>query len=318
MTGTYLANRISGYKPSRPIKVGIVGGLGVIGKASRAALSQRADKAGFEIRFISDILPCTENSPLQFEGKPVEYINAADAASLPLAEVDFVIDCTNAHKQREDFEPFAPEGVKLIFPSFSAQMDANLVMGFNEGLFDPAQHQTVGIGSCSINAVVTALDAVKNLGLKSLSLHILHCVDSDQELADLASSFHTGASGSLANLSYFFPSLKDNILARHTRIPALTGMQVDCVVELEAPCTKGVRRLLEAAAEEKEGLLRIVGKANNHSRICLDAPESAIVNIDSVETARRLTSLTIWQNPHFGFSHRIWDMIIYMASRMHI
>jgi glyceraldehyde 3-phosphate dehydrogenase len=322
------------------------------------ALYRRADQKNFELVFCSDInrnvdsfarllaapsdyesrIPNVERHALgvAIEGKPIHFIADGSSEALSGEKVDFVIDCTNAHTKRAEFEAYLPRATddpanraRIVLPNFSREVDANLIFGTNEDTFDPIAHFLVGIGSCSMNATVPILAIIKELGLRSLILNVLHCTDGDEKVVDTPSandpltraagdSFFTTASRSLGNIAAFFPELSGQIHADNTRIPTAIGMRVVATLELTHGNADSVRALLSRRQEEIKGLIELIGAGEEHSRIGWGRPESAFVNLDGIRTVGGQTQISLWQDPHVGFSQRIWDMIMYMSNRIGI
>jgi glyceraldehyde 3-phosphate dehydrogenase len=209
MPATYLGARVAGYRPPRPMRVGILGAFGTIGRASLLALSRREDKAFFRVSFLHDRLSDIERAvrllrnpsayetgidvkvgdakTLLLEDAEVKCYYDAAPSDLPLSEVDLVLDCTGKHNRGQDLRQYLPADGVLLLPAFSHQMDANLIIGFNDREFDPSRHRMVGIGSCSMNAVVLVLGIIRELGLESAVLSVLHCADRDQSVVDVVS-----------------------------------------------------------------------------------------------------------------------------------
>ncbi len=89
-----------------------------------------------------------ENS-VTINGTRLPFIGTKDLSALPLDGVDVVIDCTGVFKTEAKLAPYFEAGVKKVVVSAPVKdgPTANIVMGVNDDVYDPAAHQIVTAAS---------------------------------------------------------------------------------------------------------------------------------------------------------------------------
>ena len=152
------------------VKIGI-NGFGRIGRNYfRAALAKGTD---IEIVAVNDL---TDNAALAdllkfdsitgrldatveldgdsivVDGKPIKVLAERDPAHLPWGElgVDIVVESTGFFTKAEDARKHITAGAKKVLISAPATGDdATIVLGVNEGIYDPANHHIISNASCT-------------------------------------------------------------------------------------------------------------------------------------------------------------------------
>ncbi len=107
-----------------------------------------------------------ENS-VTINGTRLPFIGTKDLSALPLDGVDVVIDCTGVFKTEAKLAPYFEAGVKKVVVSAPVKdgPTANIVMGVNDDVYDPAAHQIVTAASCTTNCLAPVVKVIhENLG----------------------------------------------------------------------------------------------------------------------------------------------------------
>ena len=88
-------------------------------------------------------------------GKAIKVFEERDPANLPWGElgVDIVIESTGRFTKSEDAGKHIAAGAKKVIVSAPASGSdvATLVLGVNEGTYDPAVHNIISTASCTTN-----------------------------------------------------------------------------------------------------------------------------------------------------------------------
>src|SRR3990170_6410024 len=160
---------------SLSVKIGI-NGFGRIGRNFfRAALAKGSD---LDIVAVNDLTDNKSLAPLLkydsitgrldatvelegdriiVNGKPIIVLEERDPANLPWGElgVDIVIESTGRFTKSEDARKHIAGGAKKVLISAPASGDdvATLVLGVNEGTYDPDIHDIISNASCTTNCL---------------------------------------------------------------------------------------------------------------------------------------------------------------------
>jgi glyceraldehyde 3-phosphate dehydrogenase len=188
------------------VKIGI-NGFGRIGRNYfRAALAKGTD---IEIVAVNDL---TDNAALAHllkfdsitgrldatveldgdsivvDGKPIKVLAERDPANLPWGElgVDIVVESTGFFTKAEDARKHITAGAKKVLISAPATGDdATIVLGVNEGIYDPANHHIISNASCTTNSLAPLMKVfLDNFGVERGLMTTVHAYTADQNLQD--------------------------------------------------------------------------------------------------------------------------------------
>ncbi|MDA8442380.1 MAG: type I glyceraldehyde-3-phosphate dehydrogenase, partial [Peptococcaceae bacterium] len=114
-----------------------------------------------------------EASSLKVDEREIQVIAEKDPAKLPWRElgVDIVIESTGRFTKRQDAAQHLHAGAsKVIISAPAKDEDLTVVMGVNEGMYDPDAHHVISNASCTTNALAPVVKVLEdnfgiNLGL---------------------------------------------------------------------------------------------------------------------------------------------------------
>ena len=122
----------------------------------------------------------------------------------------------------------------------------NVVMGVNDGLYDPAQHRIVTAASCTTNCLAPVVKVIhEQLGIRHGSITTIHDLTNtqsilDQPHKDLRRARASGMSliptttGSATAIAEIFPELRGKLNSHAVRVPLANASLTDCVFEVGA------------------------------------------------------------------------------------
>lgn len=331
------------------VKVGI-NGFGRIGRiAFRAALSNPT----IEIVAINDLTDANmlahllkydsvhgtlskevsvDGEYLIVEGHKVKVIAERDPALLPWKElgVDVVIESTGRFTKREDAAKHLEAGAKKVIISAPGKNeDITIVMGVNHDQYDPAIHHVISNASCTTNCLAPfAKVLLEQFGIKRGMMTTVHSYTNDQQILDLAHKDYRRAraaaesmipttTGAAKAVSLVLPELKGKLNGMAIRVPTPNVSVVDLVVELEKDVTaEEVNAAFKAAAEgELKGILAyselpLVSRDYNGTTV-----SSTIDALSTMVLEENLVKVLSWYDNEAGYSHRVIDLIDYIASK---
>ncbi len=265
-------------------------------------------------------------------GTRLPFIGTKDLNDLPLDGVDVVIDCTGVFKTEAKLAPYFEAGVKKVVVSAPVKdgPTANIVMGVNEGTYDPAAHHIVTAASCTTNCLAPVVKVIhENLGIRHGSMTTIHDVTNTQTIVDrpakdlrrarsALNSLIPTTTGSATAITLIYPELKGRLNGHAVRVPLLNASLTDCVFEVERETTaEEVNAFFKAAAEgELKGILGYETRplvstdyTNDERSSIVDAPSTMVVNGSQVK-------IYAWYDNEMGYAHRLVDVALMVGAAL--
>jgi glyceraldehyde 3-phosphate dehydrogenase len=266
------------------------------------------------------------------DGKPIKVLAVKDPKELPwkALNVDVVIESTGRFTDREGAGKHLAAGAKTVIISAPAKdPDATLVLGVNEGIYDPRSHHIVSNASCTTNCLApVAKVLLDSFGIKHGVMTTIHSYTNDQQLLDLphkdlrraraaGMSMIPTSTGAAKALHLVLPQLKGKMDGLAIRVPTPNVSLVDLTVETERDCdVASVNDAFKRAAAgpmknilaySEEPIVSIDQKGDAHSAT-VDAPLTTVIE-------KRLVKVTAWYDNEWGYSCRVRDLIKYIAGK---
>jgi len=273
-----------------------------------------------------------KDNALVLNGKEIRITAERDPAKLPWKElgVDVALECTGLFTNREKAEGHLTAGAKRVVISAPAKNeDITICMGVNHEKYDPANHRVISNASCTTNCLSPVAKVLhEKAGIVKGLMTTVHAYTNDQKILDLphkdlrraraaALSMIPTSTGAAKAVSLVLPELKGKLDGLAVRVPVPTVSLVDLVAEVQRPVTaEELNASFKEAADGKlKGILEyceeecvsVDFKANPHSSI-IDAPSTKVIGGNMVKVLS-------WYDNEWGFSNRMKDLILYMASR---
>ncbi len=274
----------------------------------------------------------SKEDALLIDGKSVRVTKEKDPAALPWKEmaIDVVVESTGLFTDREPAKRHLTAGAKKVIISAPAKdPDVTIVLGVNEGQYDPKNHHILSNASCTTNCLApVAKVLLQKFGIKRGLMTTIHAYTNDQQLLDLPHkdlrraraanlSMIPTTTGAAKALSAVIPELAGKLDGMAIRVPTPNVSVVDLVVELEADATEqGVKEALAQASKKEmagilqyteEPLVSIDFNGNPHSSI-VDGTLTKVIG-------QRMAKVIAWYDNEWGYSCRVRDLILYITSR---
>ncbi len=265
-------------------------------------------------------------------GTRLPFIGTKNLDDLPLDSVDVVIDCTGVFKTEAKLAPYFEAGVKKVVVSAPVKdgPTANIVMGVNEGTYDPATHHIVTAASCTTNCLAPVVKVIhENLGIRHGSMTTIHDVTNTQTIVDrpakdlrrarsALNSLIPTTTGSATAITLIYPELKGRLNGHAVRVPLLNASLTDCVFEVDRETTaEEVNAFFKAAAEgELKGILGYETRplvstdyTNDARSSIVDAPSTMVVNGTQVK-------IYAWYDNEMGYARRLIDVALMVGQSL--
>ena len=334
-----------------PVKIGI-NGFGRIGRNFfRAALAKGSE---LDIVAVNDL---TDNKSLAhllkydsvtgrldatveldgdriiINGKPLIVLEERDPANLPWGDlgVDIVIESTGRFTKAEDARKHITAGARKVLVSAPATGDnvATIVLGVNEGIYDPAVHDVISNASCTTNCLAPlAKVLLDNFGIERGLMTTIHAYTADQNLQDgphsdlrraraAAINIIPTSTGAAKALGIVIPELAGKLDGYALRVPVPTGSITDLTVETTRQTTvEEINAAYKAAAEGPlKGILKYTEDPIVSSDIVSD-PHSSIFDAGLTKVLGSQVKVASWYDNEWGYSNRLVDIAEYVADRL--
>ncbi|MCC6648030.1 MAG: type I glyceraldehyde-3-phosphate dehydrogenase [Polyangiaceae bacterium] len=272
---------------------------------------------------------------IHVDGKVIACSALKDPKELPWRSlgVDVVLECTGLFTDREKAQAHLDAGAKkVIISAPSKNPDKTLVLGVNEGEYEPAKHHVVSNGSCTTNCLApVAKVMLDTFGVESGLMTTIHAYTNDQHILDLphrkgdlrraraaAVNMIPSSTGAAKALSEVLPALKGKLDGQAVRVPTVDVSLVDLTLRTDKPVTKdAIHAAMKAAAE---GPMKGYLVYQDEPLVSLDYvghPASSI--FDSTLTqivGDRFAKVCAWYDNEWGFSNRMLDLVTLMAKSL--
>ena len=273
-----------------------------------------------------------DGDDLIVDGKRVKVTAEKDPANLPWSELgaDIVIESTGIFRDKESAGKHLTAGAKKVIISAPAKsQDANIVMGINEGDYDPAKHDIISMASCTTGSVAPMAKVLNDsFGIETGLMTTVHAYTNDQALLDGphkdlrrarsgALSIIPTTTGAAQAAALVLPELEGKLNGMAMRVPVPTGSITDLTVNVGREVTvEEVNAAFKAAAEgPMAGVLDYMEDEIVSADIVGD-PHSCIFDSQATLVNGRQVKVLGWYDNEFGYSTRLADLAVYLGERL--
>jgi glyceraldehyde 3-phosphate dehydrogenase len=259
-------------------------------------------------------------------GRRIGFSSHAAPAEAPWDKIgcDIVLECSGKFLTPETLNPYLERGVRKVIVAAPVKKGAlNIVMGVNDGAYQPATDHIVTAASCTTNCLAPVVKVIhESLGIRHGVITTVHDVTNTQTMVDLAHkdlrrarsglmSLIPTTTGSATAISLIYPELKGRLNGIAVRVPLLNASLTDCVFEVErATSVEEVNALFKAAAQAgplvdilgyEERPLVSVDFVNDPRSAIIDALSTMVVNGTQVK-------IFAWYDNEWGYVNRMIEL----------
>jgi glyceraldehyde 3-phosphate dehydrogenase len=263
---------------------------------------------------------------ISVNGDEFKVFAQKDPAALPWKDlgVDVVFESTGIFTNRDGAAKHITAGAKKVIITAPAKgPDVTVVLGVNDGLYDPTKHQIISNASCTTNCLAPLAKVIhETFGIKKGWMTTIHSYTNDQQLLDLPHrdlrraraatlSMIPTTTGAATAVGEVLPQLKGKLDGFSMRVPTPNVSVVDLNAVLEKKTTgEEVNAALRAAAK---GPLKGILTVSDAELVSIDFkgnPNSSIV--DSAYTKVMdgdFLKVLSWYDNEWGYSSRCVDLL---------
>ncbi len=275
----------------------------------------------------------TSERGLVVDGDEIVVLSERDPAQLPWGEmgVDIVLESTGRFTNRSDAAKHLAAGArKVIISAPAKEEDVTVVLGVNEGAYDPSSHHVISNASCTTNCLAPVAKVLhERFGIVRGLMTTIHSYTNDQALLDVphkdlrraraaAMSMIPTTTGAARATALVLPELKGRLDGLAIRVPTPDVSLVDLVAEVERDTTAAEvnSALKEAAAGGLKGILEVTDEplvsvdfTGSSASSVVDAPSTSVMG-------GRLVKVLAWYDNEMGYSTRCVDLLAYVGERL--
>ena len=184
---------------------------------------------------------------LRAAGEEIRMLSERDPGALPWSDlgVDVVLESTGFFTDREGAQKHLDAGAKKVVISAPAtDPDLTVVLGVNDGTYEPDSHHIVSNASCTTNCVAPLAKVLHELGeIQTGFMTTIHAYTNDQVILDFphkdlrraraaAINLIPTSTGAAKAIGLVLPELQGKVDGISVRAPVATGSITDLVVTL--------------------------------------------------------------------------------------
>jgi glyceraldehyde 3-phosphate dehydrogenase len=330
------------------IRVGVNG----LGRVGRAYLRYAAGVDDLEVVAVNDIADAETiarllrhdstfgpfgkdvslaDDTLVIDGHKIAIGSSRDVAQLPWAEhgVDVAVECTGKFRTRDAAAQHLDAGASRVVISAPGKgVDATIVMGVNDEVYDSGIHHVVSNASCTTNCVAPMVKVLHEaFGIQQGFMTTVHAVTNDQNVLDgphkdprrartASVNIIPTTTGAAKAVGEVLPELAGRLDGVALRVPVVDGSLVDLGVLLDQDVTAdAVNAAFEAASAEGPlaGRLRYTTEPVVSSDVIGDAA-SCIFDSGLTQAAGRFAKVFGWYDNEWGYTCRLADLTRLVAG----
>jgi glyceraldehyde 3-phosphate dehydrogenase len=332
------------------IKVGI-NGFGRIGRlVVRAAMNDKdiefvgvndlvpAENLAYLLKYDSthgraDSEIAADGEAIVVNGKKIPCCSERDPAALPWKDlgVDYVVESTGLFTNPESAGKHLTAGAKRVVISAPAKGDIpTLVMGVNHEKYNAATDKIVSNASCTTNCLAPIVKVIlDNFGLEEALMTTIHAMTATQPTVDGPSKKDLrGGRGATQNaipastgaakaVGLCLPEVQGKLTGMAFRIPTVDVSVVDLTVKTsKATSMKEINAAMKSTAEgSMKGFLGYTEDPVVSSDFIGCALSSIYDATAGIELNSTFFKLISWYDNEMGYSHRVIDLMKYMATK---
>ncbi|MHA7127465.1 type I glyceraldehyde-3-phosphate dehydrogenase [Janibacter indicus] len=270
---------------------------------------------------------------IEVDGRVVTSLAERDPAALPWGDlgVDVVIESTGFFTDATQARAHIEGGARKVVISAPAKHeDITIVMGVNDGLYDPEQHTIISNASCTTNCLAPMAKVLNDgLGIERGLMTTIHAYTADQNLQDgphkdlrraraAALNIVPTSTGAAKAVSLVLPELKGKLDGYALRVPTPTGSATDLTFQASRETSvEEVNELMRAAAESGPLAGKLVYTQDPIvSKDIETDPASCIFDSGLTKVLGTQVKVVGWYDNEWGYSNRLVDLAAHVGGSL--
>jgi glyceraldehyde 3-phosphate dehydrogenase len=265
-------------------------------------------------------------------GTPMAVLAERDPAAIDWRKLgaDVVIESTGKFRTREGAELHLKGGARKVLISAPGKgVDLTVVLGVNDGDYDPQRHDVISNASCTTNCVAPMVKVLHDaFGVVQGFMTTVHAYTGDQMLLDgphkdlrrarsAATSIVPTTTGAARATGLVIPAMAGKLDGVALRVPVEDGSLTDLAVVLGRDVTAEQvnEAFTAAAAGPMKGILRY-STDPIVSRDVIGDPASCVFDSPLTQASGTLVKVFGWYDNEWGYACRLADLAALVGGRL--
>jgi glyceraldehyde 3-phosphate dehydrogenase len=274
----------------------------------------------------------TRNGSLVIDGAEVKVFSERDPAKIPWAEmgVDLVIESTGIFTDAAKASAHLEGGAKKVIISAPAKgEDITMVMGVNNGSYNPQNHHIISNASCTTNCFAPMVKVLHQaFGIRYGLMSTIHAYTNDQKILDqvhddlrraraAAMNIIPTSTGAARAVGLVLPELQGKLHGVAFRVPTSTVSATDFTAVVERKTS--VEEVNKAFQEAANGVLRGVLQYIDEPLVSSDFkgnPHSCILDsLSTIVMEGEMVKVLGWYDNEWGYACRTADLGAFLSDK---
>ena len=268
---------------------------------------------------------------ISVDGHKIAVTAQKDPRDLPWGalDVDVVVESSGRFRTREEASGHLAAGARTVVISAPGKhVDATIVLGVNEHVYDPRQHRIISNASCTTNCVAPMAKVLHDaFGITHGYMTTVHAYTNDQNVLDgphkdprrarsAAVNIIPTTTGAARAVSEVIPDLSGKLDGVALRVPVVDGSLVDLAVLLEREVqAEDVNAAFEWAATTGRLAGRLV--YTNDPIVSTDVignPASCLFDSSLTQASGRMAKVFGWYDNEWGYTARLVELTMLVGT----
>ena len=262
---------------------------------------------------------------LWIDGHQLAVTQEREISAVDWSDCDVVIESTGVHRNMDCLNLYLKQGVKRVVVSAPVKDEqvANIVVGVNHNIFDPAIHRIVTAASCTTNCIAPIVKVIhEKLGIEQTSFTTIHDLTNTQTILDAphkdlrraracGMSLIPTTTGSAKAIIEIFPELEGKINGHAVRVPLANASLTDIVFDVQKDTSaEEVNQLLQQASQgELKGILGFETKPLVSIDYRGDQRSTVVDALSTMVVGTRMVKIYAWYDNEMGYATRTSELV---------
>ncbi len=273
-----------------------------------------------------DAIGSDGEAAISVAGRRIGFSAAATPGDVAWGDLgcDIVLECTGKFLKPEQLQAYFDRGAKRVIVAAPVKDDRalNVVVGVNDGLYDPSCHRLLTAASCTTNCLAPVVKVVHDsIGIRHGQITTVHAPTNTNVVVDAPHkdlrrarsamlSLQPTTTGSATAIALIYPELKGKLNGHAVRAPILNASLTDCVFELKRESSAHeVNELFQAAASGPlAGILGYETRPLVSADYSNDTRSSIVDAPSTMVTDGTLLKVYAWYDNEIGYVCRMVDL----------
>jgi glyceraldehyde 3-phosphate dehydrogenase len=277
-----------------------------------------------------------EDDVLVVDGNKIKCLAIKDGpAALPWKAlgVDIVVESTGLFTDATKAKGHIEAGAKKVIISAPAKNeDITVVLGVNEGKYDPAKHNIISNASCTTNCLAPVVHVLlkEGFGIEEGLMTTIHSYTATQKTVDgpskkdwkggrsAAINIIPSTTGAAKAVGLAIPEVKGKLTGMAFRVPTPTVSVVDLTVRtVKETSYDEIKAAMKKASETYlKGILGYCEDDVVSSDFIHDSHSSIFDAGSGIELSKKFFKLVSWYDNEWGYSCRTVDLVQLVGKKL--